>query len=607
MDLGNPLLLLVAIPLLSGAFCVILPGAAKWLARTIAFLVSGLAFASAVFLFINRAGAWQLNSYPIFIQDNLSSFVAMGIAFFAFVVTVYSFGCVNKSVGKYFGYVLITLGSALGAAFSSNFITLVLFWGVVAAMLYLMVNMAGTDRSAQAAKKTLIMVGGTDAFMIFGVAIIWAITGSFTIGPVRVEFSGILPYAAYLAIIAAAFAKAGAMPFHSWLPDVAQDGPTTVTAFLPASIDKLLGVYLLARISMTIFNMNNISNIILMACGSMTIILAGILAIQQNDMKRTLGYCAVSQVGYIVLGVGTGNPIGMAGALFHMINHAVYKSCLFLSGGDVEHRTGTTDLSKLGGLSKYMPLTFLAFLVASLSVSGIPPFNGFFSKWLIYQGIIDIPAGSGGFASGKLKIVWLAAAMFGSAFTVAIVMKLLHAVFMGRASSLSEKAKEVGLFMIIPVLILAAICLIFGIFAFSIPLPLFITPIIGAGLSYLGSWSPVAATVLVLIGIAIGALVYLALRSARFRRTDSFVGGEAQETFGRIPGTEFYNTVKDMKAFGVLYVEEARGELDIYAASGNIIRRLVTPLQKLHNGILPTYLAWCMIGVVAALAFIFLR
>ena len=112
----------------------------------------------------------------------------------------------------------------------------------------------------------------------------------------------------------------------------------------------------------------------------------------------------------MVLGIGTGNPIGIAGALFHMLNNAIYKSCLFLTGGSVQHKTGTTNLDKLGGLAKLMPITFTACLIAALSISGVPPFNGFVSKWMIYQGIVEL-----GREGSKLWVIWLAAAMFGSA------------------------------------------------------------------------------------------------------------------------------------------------------------------------------------------------
>jgi NADH:ubiquinone oxidoreductase subunit 5 (subunit L)/multisubunit Na+/H+ antiporter MnhA subunit len=319
-------------------------------------------------------------------------------------------------------------------------------------------------------------------------------------------------------------------------------------------------------------------------------------------MKRLLGYHAVSQVGYMVLGIGTGNPIGIAGGLFHMLNNAIYKSCLFLSGGDVEKRTGTTDLGKLGGLARYMPITFACFLVAALSISGIPPFNGFVSKWMIYQGIIE----SAG-AKNPLWIVWLAAAMFGSALTLASFMKLLHAIFLGRPSKDFGYVKEADRSMLIPVLILAFLCIIFGVFAFVLPLKLFIAPSIGLSIIYLGTWSPVAATALIIIGIIAGFSIYFLLKPKTFRTVETFVGGEDADSLERVSGTEFYDTMKEMKGLKAMYRKEEEGAFDIYMVGRRSVFFFTRFLQYLHNGILPTYLVWCLLGMMAIFLFLFLR
>ena len=598
----NSLELLVGVPLLAGLFCLILTDKFKDLAKLITLFISIAIFAGSLFLFIIKPGPWQLGSIIVLAADNMSSFIALGISFFAMTVSVWSLTYSARSPGRYFGYILITLGASIGVAFAVNFIVLLVFWGVVAAMLYLLVNIEGTEGSAAAAKKAIIIVGGTDALMIFGIGLIWHMTGSFEIGASRIGLSSATAFAAYLAIAAAGLAKAGAMPFHSWVPEVAEKGPTPVTAYLPASVDKLLGIYLLMRASLTIFTLNDIANLILLIVGAATIIFAVLFALVQHDMKKLLGYHAVSQVGYMVLGIGTANPIGMAGALFHMLNNSIYKSCLFLSAGNVEHRSGTTDLSKLGGFAKYMPLTFAAFLVASLSISGIPPFNGFVSKWMLYQGVIA-SVGLG----GKLKALWLVAAMFGSALTIASFMKLIHAVFLGRPDRDFSQIKETGFNMTMPVVVLALVCIIFGVGAFVLPLKLLIIPAIGSGISVTGAWQPVPATILILVGLAIGAGGYLFLRTAKFRETDTFVGGADPDSLGRVDGTEFYNTVTDIKLVGRVVKSEARGAFDIYSISSSIVKAMSRPLSFLHNGILPTYMVWCLLGALGIMFFIFLR
>lgn len=214
------------------------------------------------------------------------------------------------------------------------------------------------------------------------------------------------------------------------MPDYGEQADAPVTAFLPASLDKLLGIYLLFRAATGLFQMNGSMQFVLLAVGASTTVLAAVMmALVQHDLKRLLSYHAVSQVGYMLLGIGTGLPLGLAGGLFHMLNHAMYKSCLFLCAGNVETKAGTTDLDRLGGLARLMPVTFTATLIASLAISGIPPLNGFASKWMIYQGLVDL-GGQGGF----WWVVWLATAMFGSALTLASFVKVLHSVFLRRTA-----------------------------------------------------------------------------------------------------------------------------------------------------------------------------
>ena len=599
----NPLLLLALVPIAAGILCLPLPDKLKNIIKALALSVTSAALAGSIFVFMKKPLCWQSGPYMIFIADNLAAFIGIGIAIFAFLVTIYSFGFVDKAFGRYFGYILITLGSSFGAAFANDLIVFLVAWGILAVMLYLLVNMQGTDRAAASSKKALIIIGGTDAIMVFGVCLIWYMTGIFSIDKIHIPLKSSLSYIAYLSLAIAGFAKAGAMPFHSWLPDVAEDGPTTVTAYLPASLDKLLGIYLLARASLTLFVMTNISNFILALVGSVTIILAVMIALVQHDLKRLLGYHAVSQVGYMILGIGTGNPIGIAGGLFHMVNNTVYKSCLFLSGGNVEKKTGTTSLSKLGGLAKYMPVTFACFKVASLSISGIPPFNGFVSKWMIYQGIIESANGKSPF-----WIVWLVCAMFGSALTIASFMKLIHAIFLGRPSKDLRDLKEAPLSMTFPIIVLAAICFIFGVFAFVIPLPMFIAPSLGISMIYLGLWSPVIATILIIIGIIASLFIYLALKPAQnFRTVASFVGGEEPAALERVAGTEFYDTIKDIKLFGAFYKKEEEGSLDIYAQTKNGISFFTKILQYMHNGILPTYMVWCLLGMIGMFFILFFK
>jgi len=541
--------------------------------------------------------------------DNLALFLSIFICFFSALIILYSFGFMQnrRDLFQYYTYIFLTFITSLGVVLSNNLVLFMVFWGFSGLLLYLLIGFGEKERTSATAKKAFIIIGGTDALMLLGLAIIWRITGSFQMDRAGIALSSKSAILAYLCLAAGAFAKAGAVPLHTWVPDTAEDAPTPVTAFLPAALDKLLGIYFLARISLGIFHMDSFMNTFLMAIGSFTILAAVMMALIQHDFKRLLGYHAVSQVGYMVLGIGTGNAIGVAGGLFHMLNNAIYKSALFLTSGAVEKRTGTTDLDKLGGLAKIMPITFAAFLVASFAISGVPPLNGFFSKWMIYQGIIETAS-----RGGHLWIVWLMAAMFGSALTLASFMKLIHAVFLGQPHTPHPtphtRWQETASTMWIPPVILAVLCILFGVFAFNVPIRLFILPSIGSYVGFLGKWDSSIATILMLLGIAIGFIIYLFGTAFKPKEADIFIGGEILKEHPemRVSGTEFYNTIGDIGFLRFIYKLAEKKFFDIYDVGAKITFGLNRVLRYIHNGVLPTYLAWCLLGMIV-LFFILLR
>ena len=547
--------------------------------------------------------------FQFFRFDNLSNFVGIFAGIFSLLIILYSFRFMQgrKGLIRYYSYIILTLAASLGAVFSNHLILFLVFWGFLGLLLYLLIGFGEKKRTSSTAKKTLIIIGGADALMLLGVALVMWISGTFQMDKINISLNSKFAIWAYLCLATGAFAKAGLMPLHTWIPDTAEDAPTPVTAYLPASLDKLLGIYFLTRISLDMFEMNAAMNTVLMALGSFTIVAAVMMALIQHDLKRLLGYHAVSQVGYMVLGIGTANPIGIAGGLFHMLNNAIYKSCLFLSGGAVEKRTGTTNLERLGGFAKIMPISFLAFLVSSLAISGVPPFNGFVSKWMIYQGIIEQ-----GKSGGYLWVIWLVAALFGSALTLASFMKLVHTVFLGQPSDetkiLNQRAGEVGPTMWIPSVFLAALCVIFGVFAYRIPLKMFILPSIGQEVVFSGIWNANLATALILAGIIIGIIIYLLGTIAKTRETEIFVGGEVlrEHPRMRVSGTEFYNTIKDIAILKGIYRLAQRKAFDPYEIGAKMTFGFNRALRYIHNGVLPTYLAWCLLGM-GILFLIFLR
>ncbi len=591
----------VLVSIIAGLFILVIP---KRFRKVIEFF----SLITSIYLFI--AGIKIFFAAPLnmgyFYVDGLSRFIVPAIGFFGMLVTLYSMRSMAsyKNVSSYYTYILWTIGASILAAISNNIILLLVSWGFLGFTLYGLINISG-PRAAAISKKTFIIIGGSDSLMILGFGMMWLMTKSLNLSDMRIDINAPMALWSFLLVAAGAFAKAGAMPFHTWIPETAQEAPISVTAFLPASLDKLLGIYLLARLTLNVFILNSFTCAILMVVGSITIIAAVMMALIQHDFKKLLGYHAVSQVGYMVLGIGTGNPIGIAGGLFHMLNNAIYKCCLFLSGGNVEYKTKTTELDNLGGLSKVMPITFLTTLIASAAISGVPPFNGFFSKWMIYQGLIEK-----GKSGGVLWIICLAAAMFGSGLTLASFIKLIHAIFLGQsAKGIEHRAgrkgqrDEVSWQMWLPAAILAILCVTFGIFAYQIPLKFFIRPALGAEVVFTGEWHTLKATLLLFAGLVIGLIIYFLGNFKSVRMSDSYIGGEPVGKDMRLSGTEFYNTIKEYGLLGVIYKKAEAGFFDIYEQGKALVFGIGGFFQYLHNGILPTYLVWTLLGMLGLFLF----
>ena len=288
-------------------------------------------------------------NYIVFHIDNLSKLIVLMIGLISVLILVYSVLYMKtQSVRHYYSYFLITAGCSYGAVMSDNLLLFLLFWGALGLTLYKLIS-GFDEESSAAAKKTLILIGASDSIMIIGVAIIWTIAGSLSISTINLPTTNILTVTAFLTLICGSFTKAGAFPFHTWVPDYTKNASASSSAYLPASLDKLLGIYFLARITNGMFVLNEWLTFLLMLAGVASIITAVMMALMQHNYKRLLGFHAVSQVGYMILGFGMGSAIGIAAGLFHMVNNAIYKSGLFLSAGCVEYRTAKNDIDDLGG------------------------------------------------------------------------------------------------------------------------------------------------------------------------------------------------------------------------------------------------------------------
>jgi len=264
----------------------------------------------------------------------------------------------------------------------------------------------------------------------------------------------------------------------------------------------------------------------------------------------------------------------------------------------VEYRTGKEDIDDLGGLSKAMPFTFFATLIFAMSISGVPPFNGFASKWMIYQGIIDFGSGNG--IANKLWVVWLGLAVLGSALTLASFIKLIGGIFLGRRRSEFEGVREVSFLMWIPMIVLALCCIFFGVFATNFIVPKLFMPVSGA-FQFRGFWNSSFVSLLVLISIILGIILYLAFNLKKFRTEDSFIGGEKIQDQTSYSTTEFYKTIGEFRLFSWFYKKAEKRWFDIYDLSKQFVLWFSHQLSEAHTGVLPDYIIWVFAGLIIML------
>jgi len=626
----HPLLVAIWAPILAGAVIWFLPRRAAIVAKVAGCLVALFAAVWAVLVWAGGGiltggaplgqvvvpqwgvmGSWV--GRPLFMVDAMSGFAGAAAGVLGFLMVLYAAGFSKEEetpARRLYSGMLIAIGAALGTLYAENIIVLGVFWGLIGIPFFLLLAMGGKEAVA-AAKKAFIIVGGTDSLLILGLAIVWLLSGGrmalHALGPRIVTGASTLAPVGYVCLFLAAAAKAGAIPLHSWIPDAAATGPVPAVALLPAALDKILGIYLLARISLTVFDTTGYVATLVMIIGAVTVIAAVFMALIQHDLRRLLGFHAVSQVGYMVLGIGTGTFVGIAGGIFHMLNNTLYKSLLFLTAGTAERKAGTGDLGRMGGLAKILPVSFATSLVAALAISGVPPLNGFVSKWMVYQGVVE--TGRGG---GWLWVVLLAAATFGSALTLASFVKVIYSVYLARPAQEDKKPSGPGenILTIIPMAALALACVVFGVVAYRLPLNGAIFPAVeGAGVAapaaLAGFWRPTLATVLILVGIVAGFLIYLFGTALKPREDDIYTGGEVTPDL-RFEGPDFYETVARIQPMAKAYAWAARGLTDVYNWGYGVAGYVGKFLGLAHSGLLYRYATWLIAGVVVLL-WVFLR
>ncbi|MFH1314342.1 MAG: proton-conducting transporter membrane subunit [Candidatus Eisenbacteria bacterium] len=456
--------LFVAIPLGAAFFIPMIGRKNPRLSDTLANITT-LALLLMALSVLGKSGVYWMGGWvprlgvPLGINlvlDPVSVFMLITITLISFLVTVYSIQYMDKFTAKarFYSLFLLMVAGMNGVALTGDLFNLYVFLEIASIASYALVAFGCQHEELEASFKYLILGSVGSTAILFAIAITYAMTGSLNMAQIANTIGGDLKAIHLFAValfISGFGLKAALVPFHAWLPDAHPSAPAPISAMLSGVLIKTIGVYALARVMFNVIGLTPLTSYILLVLGTVSMVVGVLLAMGQDDIKRFLAYSSISQVGYIVLALGIGTRFAIAAGLFHLINHAVFKSLLFLNSGAIEYSTGTRDLNKMGGLRDKMPVTSTTSLIGSMSIAGIPPFSGFWSKLLIIMAAVQ--AERYGFAA------WAAGV---SVLTLAAFMRLQRRAFFGEPKEAYADAKEAPVSMQISMVCLAVLCVVMG-------------------------------------------------------------------------------------------------------------------------------------------------
>jgi len=467
--------LLVVIPL-AGGFLMPLVGRLTGRRRSAAalpILLTAGVLVLAVWLLLAAdasltywVGGWDFPIGISLVADGLSRLMVVVVATISLVALIFSIDYMARftSPGLYYGLFMLMVAGMNGVVLSGDLFNMFVFVEVAGIASYALVAFGTESDELEASFKYLVLGTVASAFLLVGIALVYNVTGHLNwakVGEViRAAGGATLPLYVAAAFFLMGFGlKAAMVPFHAWLPDAHPSAPAPISAMLSGVLIKASGVYALARFVFSVFDGDPALGWILVVLGVLSMVIGGLMAAGQEDFKRLLAYSSISQVGYVVLALGAAavmhtrgvSPavVGLAvfGGLFHLVNHAVFKSLLFLCSGSVEYATGTRQLKELGGIGRRMPVTGACLRVAALSISGVPPLNGFWSKLFIIVALV----------LGEMYVLAAVTAVV-SFLTLMYYAKVQRYVLGGEPSRRVARAREAPLGMCVASVLLAVLC-----------------------------------------------------------------------------------------------------------------------------------------------------
>jgi len=457
------LFLIIFIPIAGALILPLISRIASAFRNGFSFAVIAFSFIASWFLLplaLKDQAVIIFKSYPLGLNfvltaDCLAVYMAIIVSFISALIVLYSFDYIKhyENQNEYYPMVVLFLGAMMGLVFSGNLILLYVFWEITAITSWRLIGFFREKEHVLRADKAFLITVFGSLVMLLGFIRLYQETGSFDLFTIKeVIQTHPISNLTIALILVGIFSKSATLPFHTWLPD-AGVAPSPVTALLHAAVLVKIGVYVFARIFIATVPLSLPWHTIVPVIAGISALVSAGAALVDTDLKRIIAYSTISQIGFIFLGFSLNNEIGIAGGLLYILMHGLAKAGLFLCAGIIEQNAKTKDITKMGGLFQFMPVTGVSFLFCAFSVMGIPPFGGFFSKYMII---------SGTFQAGHLIIA--ATFLFGALLTILYLFRAFNLAFMGERKNPALQISEGSQLMLICVAAFALLSLLGGIF-----------------------------------------------------------------------------------------------------------------------------------------------
>jgi len=591
-----------------GALFTYLVGKVSYKGRN--FLAVAISLALVAFIACLYGKAGEETFYYGFLGLNLvlrlnmlSWFFAITIAIVGALSIIFSLSYIRgrEKTDFYFLMMLLVNAAMLGIVLAGDLVSFYIFWEIMSWSAFLLISYNRGPALAAGMKYIIMSIIGSVCFLV-GMLSLYVSFDTLNISQIAPVISS--SSSGYILFILTVFCiafgiKNAVLPFHTWLPDAHSEAPSPFSAVLSGVLIKmgaygfLLIMYVIVGLKVFLGLGSGLFSFHYILCwfGAITVVIPTFIALLQNDAKRLLAWHSIGQIGYIILGIAFGTSLSVAGGVFHIFNHAIFKSLLFLVVGAVEYRTkGVRDLNSLGGLIKRMPVTFIAALIGALGIIGVPLTNGFVSKWLIYKTLI---------LEGHPFLAF--AAFIGTWGTLLSFYKFLHNMFLGQ---LPEKYKDIQkspASMQLPMIVLSLAILLFGILP-GIPLKVINAIGISFGFETLNVtlWGIASETgalntiniffAVLIVGIVVWLLFRSGAKSVSVRQEDSYAAGAHIPKDKYHYTAEFYNPLYRMiKPF----LRDVIDEFYYWIASS--VRSLASGVRRIYSGDVGYYVMYIIL------------